>query len=83
LKLEDLETRYVPRIEPLFSKAGWIALGAFALVALVLLPLLYLLPAPDSPLHVSSYTITLAGKIMCYCIVAMAMNLIWGYTGIL
>ena len=83
MKLEDLETRYVPRIEPLFSKAGWIALGAFALVALVLLPLLYLLPAADSPLHVSSYTITLAGKIMCYCIVAMAMNLIWGYTGIL
>src|SRR5882762_5008634 len=75
--------RYVPRIEPLFSGPGWMALGAFALVTLVVLPLLYLLPAPDSALHVSSYTITLAGKIMCYCIVAMAMNLIWGYTGIL
>src|SRR5882672_631041 len=75
--------RYVPRIEPLFSGPGWMALGAFALVTLVVLPLLYLLPAADSALHVSSYTITLAGKIMCYCIVAMAMNLIWGYTGIL
>ena len=83
MKLEELEMRYVPRIEPLFSGAGWMALGAFALVTLVVLPLLYLLPAPDSALHVSSYTITLAGKIMCYCIVAMAMNLIWGYTGIL
>jgi urea transport system permease protein len=83
LKLEELEMRYVPRIEPLFSGPGWMTLGAFALVTLVVLPLLYLLPAPDSALHVSSYTITLAGKIMCYCIVAMAMNLIWGYTGIL
>src|SRR6266404_8705186 len=75
--------RYVPRIEPLFSGPGWMALGALTLVTLVVLPLLYLLPAADSALHVSSYTITLAGKIMCYCIVAMAMNLIWGYTGIL
>ena len=83
MKLEKLEMRYVPRIEPLFGGAGWMALGAFALVTLVVLPLLYLLPAPDSALHVSAYTITLAGKIMCYCIVAMAMNLIWGYTGIL
>ena len=83
MKLEKLEMRYVPRIEPLFGGAGWMALGAFALFTLVVLPLLYLLPAPDSALHVSAYTITLAGKIMCYCIVAMAMNLIWGYSGIL
>src|SRR3989304_4579055 len=75
--------RYVPRIEPLFSRAGWMAVGAFALVTLVVLPLLFLLTAPDSALHVSAYTITLAGKILCYCIVAMAMNLIWGYSGIL
>ena len=83
MKLEGLETRYVPRIEPLFSGPGWMALGAFALVTLVVLPLLFLMTSPDSPLHVSAYTITLGGKILCYCIVAMAMNLIWGYTGIL
>src|SRR6185312_7322570 len=34
-------------------------------------------------LHLSAYFVTLVGKIMCYCIVAVAMNLIWGYTGIL
>ena len=33
--------------------------------------------------HVSDYTVTLLGKIMCYAIVALAMDLIWGYTGIL
>ena len=29
------------------------------------------------------YCVTLVGKIMCYAIVALAMDLIWGYTGIL
>ena len=36
-----------------------------------------------SALHLSDYTVTLIGKIMCYAIVALAMDLIWGYTGIL
>ena len=72
-----------PQSEALFSRAGWSALGGFALATLCILPALYLLPAPDSALHVSAYTVTLVGKILCYAIVAMAMNLIWGYTGIL
>src|SRR3954462_11100196 len=50
---------------------------------LVLLPCLYVLVPQNHAVHVSAYTITLIGKIMCYAIVAMAMNLIWGYTGIL
>jgi urea transport system permease protein len=37
----------------------------------------------DSALHVSDYTVSLAGKILCYAICALAMDLIWGYTGIL
>lgn len=74
---------YTLRTDPLFSKTGWAAIAAFALITLVVLPLMYVLPSPDSPLHISAYTITLVGKIMCYCIVAMAMNLIWGYTGVL
>ena len=36
-----------------------------------------------SAFHLSAYTVTLVGKIMCYAIVALAMDLIWGYTGIL
>jgi urea transport system permease protein len=34
-------------------------------------------------LHLSSFWITLLGKFMCYAVVALAMDLIWGYTGIL
>ncbi len=36
-----------------------------------------------SAFHISDYTVALIGKIMCYAIVALAMDLIWGYTGIL
>jgi hypothetical protein len=46
-------------------------------------PVLHLLVPPSHPLHVSAYFITLVGKIMCYAIVAVAMDLIWGYGGIL
>ena len=59
------------------------ALAAFAFIALILLPSLYAFVPEGNPLHVSAYTVTLVGKIMCYAIVALAMDLIWGYTGIL
>jgi len=83
LKPETLALRYAPRSEPFFTRSGWIALAAFAFIALILLPSLYAFVPEGNPLHVSAYTVTLVGKIMCYAIVAMAMNLIWGYTGIL
>jgi len=75
--------RYTPRSEPFFTRSGWAALSGFAFITLVLLPCLYVFVPEGSALHVSAYTVTLVGKIMCYAIVAMAMNLIWGYTGIL
>jgi urea transport system permease protein len=37
----------------------------------------------ESFFHVSDYAVALVGKIMCYAICALAMDLIWGYTGIL
>ncbi len=83
MKPENSPLRYAPRNEPFFTRSGWIALAAFAFIALILLPSLYAIVPESSPLHISAYTVTLAGKIMCYAIVAMAMNLIWGYTGIL
>ena len=58
-------------------------LAAFLLLALVIVPLLHLLVPEGSAFHISTYAITLVGKIMCYAIVAVAMDLIWGYGGIL
>jgi urea transport system permease protein len=83
LKPEDLKVRYTPPGEPFFGRGAWAAIGVFALVTVVIVPVLYVLVPEGHPLHVSAYTVTLAGKILCYCIVAVAMNLIWGYTGIL
>ncbi|MEP7085652.1 MAG: urea ABC transporter permease subunit UrtC [Betaproteobacteria bacterium] len=51
--------------------------------AAALLPALHLLFPPDHPLHVSGYFIALFGKFMCYAIAAVALDLVWGYAGIL
>ncbi|MED5606182.1 urea ABC transporter permease subunit UrtC [Pseudomonas sp. JH-2] len=53
-----------------------------ALIALLILPLLHLLPE-DNALHLSAYGLTLTGKILCYAIVALALDLVWGYAGLL
>ncbi|AJE16816.1 MULTISPECIES: urea ABC transporter permease subunit UrtC [Stutzerimonas stutzeri group] len=58
-----------------------VALGV-VLAVLVAMPLLHLLPA-EHALHVSAYTLTLVGKILCYAIVALALDLVWGYAGLL
>ncbi|BDG09200.1 urea ABC transporter permease subunit UrtC [Anaeromyxobacter paludicola] len=63
--------------------AGWAALGAFLAGALLLVPALHLLTPAGSALHVSDYAVTLGGKVMCYAIVAVALDLVWGYGGIL
>ena len=67
----------------LYGPRGWTVLGAFGFFAFVLMPFFNLYVPPESPLHVSAYWVTLLGKIMCYAIVAVAMDLIWGYAGIL
>ena len=50
---------------------------------LLLLPLGHWALPEGHALHVSAYTLTLTGKILCYAIVALAMDLVWGYTGLL
>ncbi|KAF7276640.1 hypothetical protein GWI33_010002, partial [Rhynchophorus ferrugineus] len=49
---------------------------------LLILPWFHLLP-PDSPMYLSAYWVTLIGKIMCLAMVALALDLVWGYAGIL
>nr|WP_207185125.1 urea ABC transporter permease subunit UrtC [Rubrivivax gelatinosus] len=46
-------------------------------------PLLNLVVPETSALHLSDFAVSLLGKILCYAICALAMDLIWGYTGIL
>ena len=67
----------------LYGFKGWLAIGVMAFVLLVVFPMLSLKFPSSSPLHLSQYWVTLVGKIMCYAMVAIAMDLIWGYAGIL
>jgi urea transport system permease protein len=62
---------------------GWTAVLAAILVIAVLMPVLTLVVPADSAFHFSDYYVSLTGKILCYAICALAMDLIWGYTGIL
>ena len=71
------------RVFAALNRKAWIALGIFLALALVVIPVLHLAVPPESIFHVSTYAITLIGKIMCYALVAVAMDLIWGYGGIL
>ncbi|WP_370527955.1 urea ABC transporter permease subunit UrtC [Atlantibacter sp. RC6] len=59
-----------------------LALGGVILAALLVLPFLALLPAAH-PLHLSEWMLTLVGKILCYAIMAVALDLVWGYAGML
>jgi urea transport system permease protein len=51
--------------------------GAFLLAAL------NLGTAPGSPMHVPPYVVSLVGKYLCYAILALAVDLVWGFAGIL
>jgi urea transport system permease protein len=68
---------------PVLTRPGWIAFWIAACVLLVLVPAAHLLLPAGHPLHLSAYFVTLTGKILCYAIVALAMDLVWGYAGIL
>src|SRR3989441_1293708 len=49
----------------------------------VVVPVLNLLFPPTSPLHVPTYLVSLFGKYVCYALLALSIDLIWGYCGIL
>ena len=70
-------------ISRLYGRRGWIVLGVCAAILFVVFPLANLVLPKGSLFHISDFTVALTGKIMCYAIVAVAMDLIWGYTGIL
>ncbi len=57
-------------------------LGVLAFLC-VAVPLFNLLIPADSALHLSTFTVTLLGKYLCYALLALAVDLVWGYCGIL
>jgi urea transport system permease protein len=49
----------------------------------ILVPLLNLMVPATSPFHLSSYFVALFGKYLCFALLALSIDLIWGYCGIL
>ena len=67
----------------LLSPLGWVVFIGLLLFVGLLVPCLNLWLPVSHPLHMSDFAVSLVGKIMCFAICALAMDLIWGYTGIL
>ena len=53
------------------------------LALLVAVPVLHLLVPPTSAVHIPAYAMALIGKYLCYAMLALSLDLIWGYCGIL
>ena len=69
-------TQFIPKRELLF-----VALAA--LIGIVVLPCLNAFVPETSFFHVSNFSINIYGKYLCYAVLAIGVNLLWGYTGLL
>src|SRR3984957_2903277 len=65
------------------TKTEQLGLAVAALVLLVILPSLNAFTPVGSFLHVSDFSINLYGKYLCYAILAISVDMLWGYTGLL
>jgi urea transport system permease protein len=73
----------LPLTPKLMGPRAWQAFALASFLLLVLVPILNLWVPASSVFHLSDFSVNLVGKIMCYALCALAMDLIWGYTGIL
>ena len=53
------------------------------MVATVAVPVMNLILPDTHPLHISTFTVTLLGKYLAYALLALSVDLVWGYMGIL
>lgn len=67
----------------LLTPRGWATFFAAGFVLVVLLPAANVALTPGGALHLPDYIVPLIGKYCCYAMLAVAMDLIWGYAGIL
>jgi len=61
----------------------WAGFAACALVLTLVVPVLNIWAPPDSPIALPDYLVPLLGKYLCYALLALSLDLIWGYAGIL
>jgi len=73
--------KYTPSF--LQSDRGGKILLAILLAAVILVPITNQLVPAGSAFHLSTYALSLISKYLCYALVAIALDLVWGYCGIL
>src|SRR6202011_6082978 len=73
----------LPIRQRLFGRTEWIAFGLVVGIVLAATPICSLAVPSSSPFYLSTYALTLVGKIMCYALVALSLDLVWGYCGVL
>ena len=64
------------------DRGGQIFLALLTLAA-ILIPIFNLIIPESSPFHVSTLTVTLLGKYLAFALLALSVDLVWGYMGIL
>src|SRR5947207_12403959 len=67
---------------PFPKRELWILMLA-AYVALIVVPCLNMFVPASSAFHISSFTLSLYGKYLTYAVLALGIDLLWGYTGLL
>src|ERR1700736_3056632 len=73
----------MPAAPSLLTPRGWAWFLGVGAVLIVGVPLLNALPAAGSALQLPDYLVPLLGKYLCYALLALSLDLIWGYAGIL
>ncbi len=67
----------------LLTRRGWAFFLSLGAVLVVGVPLLNALPGPGAALQIPDYLVPLLGKYACYALLALSLDLVWGYAGIL
>ncbi len=70
-------------VELLAGNRGGQVLLALLLIAVVVVPVSNLVLPEDSALHVPTYVVSLMGKYLTFALLALSVDLVWGYAGIL
>ena len=78
-----MQSYIIQQVLQLHTRRSWIMFLSFSTLIILIIPLLNLIPSKDFWFYIPDYAISLLGKYLCYAMVALAIDLIWGYTGIL
>ena len=72
-----------PGFTHLLGDRGGLGLLTVLAAAAVAVPVLNLLVPPTAAFHVPTYLVRLLGKYLCYALLALSVDLVWGFCGIL